>query len=251
MKEALYGLALALQFLTRIPLPVACPWNAATCRWALRCFPLAGLVIGAALAALAILGQGLPTPLLALALLSLWVALSGGLHLDGVMDVADALGSNTPLEKRWAIMKDSQVGSFAILALLFLLAWKGMLIWGLLEAGATPWLLVAIPASARFGSLLLLRLAPLAWHEGLAWTSRRHMARHDLLLALLPLVPLFGVVSGAPLLLGLLLVFLLLYCLASVQELSGTNGDIVGAAIEGRGVWLLLAAWSWWSFVMA
>src|SRR5690554_8144918 len=127
MREALYGLALALQFLTRIPLPVACPWNAATCRWALRCFPLAGLVIGAALAALAILGQGLPTPLLALALLSLWVALSGGLHLDGVMDIADALGCIAPLEKRRAIMKDSMVGRLASLDLVLLLARKGAL----------------------------------------------------------------------------------------------------------------------------
>ena len=142
MKNAAYGLVLALQFLTRIPLPIACPWNADTCRWALRCYPLVGMLMGAMVAVVATLLDGLlPTPLLALTLLTLWVALSGGLHLDGVMDVADALGSNTPLEKRWAIMKDSQVGSFAILALLFLLAWKGMLIWTLLEAGATPWLL--------------------------------------------------------------------------------------------------------------
>lgn len=251
MKEALYGLALALQFLTRIPLPVACPWNAATCRWALRCFPLAGLVIGSALAALAILGQGLPTPLLALALLSLWVALSGGLHLDGVMDIADALGSNAPLEKRWAIMKDSQVGSFAILALVFLLAWKAALIWALLEAGASPWLWLALPALARFGALLLLRLAPLARREGLAWTWRQHLARRDLGLALLVLLPLFGFVPGGAWLLGALCVFLFLYGLAMVRAFTGINGDIVGAAIEGGELWLLLIAWSWWWFAMA
>ena len=252
MKNAAYGLVLALQFLTRIPLPIACPWNADTCRWALRCYPLVGLLLGALIAVMATLLDGLlPTPLLALTLLTLWVALSGGLHLDGVMDVADALGSNTPLEKRWAIMKDSQVGSFAILALVFLLAWKGVLIWALLEAGVTPWLLVAIPALARFGSLLLLRLAPLARREGLAWTWRRHLSRHDLLLALLPLVPLFGMVPGAAMLLGALLLFLLLYGLAMVRAFTGINGDIIGAAIEGGELWLLLAAWSWWSFVTA
>ena len=60
MNNALYGLVLALQFLTRIPLPIVCPWNAATCRWALRCYPLVGLLIGALLAGLAMLGQGLP-----------------------------------------------------------------------------------------------------------------------------------------------------------------------------------------------
>lgn len=251
MKEALYGLILALQFLTRVPLPIACPWHAGTCRWALRCYPLVGLLIGAALAGLAIFGQALPTPLLALALLSLWVALSGGLHLDGVMDLADALGSNAPLERRWAIMKDSQVGSFAILALVFLLAWKGVLLWALLEAGVSPWLWVALPALARFGALVLLRLAPLARREGLAWTWRQHLEYRDLALSLLPLVVIFGFVPGGVWLLGLLLIFLCLYGLFMVRAFSGINGDIAGAAIEGGELWLLLGAWSLWWFGMA
>jgi adenosylcobinamide-GDP ribazoletransferase len=251
MREALFGLALALQFLTRFPLPIACPWHAGTCRWALRSYPLVGLLIGAALTGLATLGQGLPTPLLALALLSLWVALSGGLHLDGVMDLADALGSNAPLETRWAIMKDSQVGSFAILALVFLLAWKGMLLWALLEAGVSPWLWVALPALSRFGALLLLRLAPLARREGLAWTWRQHLGRRDLALALLPLVVVFGFLPGGVWLLGALCVFLFVYGLVMVRAFTGINGDIVGAAIEGGELWLLLSAWSWWWFVMA
>ncbi|MBF7053403.1 adenosylcobinamide-GDP ribazoletransferase [Halomonas sp. KAO] len=251
MKEALHGLVLALQFLTRIPLPVACPWHAGTCRWALRCYPLVGLLIGAALAVVAALGMGLPTPLLTLTLLSLWVALSGGLHLDGVMDLADALGSNAPLERRWAIMKDSQVGSFAILALVFLLAWKGVLLWALLDAGVSPWLWVALPALARFGALVLLRLAPLARREGLAWTWRQHLGHRDLALSLLPLLAIFGFVPGGAWLLGALLLFLCLYGLFMVRAFSGINGDIVGAAIEGGELWLLLAAWSWWWFGMA
>jgi len=251
MRDALFGLVLALQFLTRIPLTMACPWHAGTCRWALRSYPLVGLLVGAALAGLATLGQGLPTSLLALALLSLWVALTGGLHLDGVMDVADALGSNAPLEKRWAIMKDSQVGSFAILALVFLLAWKGALIWALLEAGASPWLWVVLPALARFGALALLRLAPLARREGLAWTWRQHLAPRDLGLALLPLLIVFGFVPGGVWLLGALCLFLFVYGLAMVRAFTGINGDIVGAAIEGGELWLLFIAWSWWWFVMA
>lgn len=246
MKNAGFGLLLALQFLTRIPVPLRCPWNAATCRWALRCYPLAGLIIGAPLAALAALGQGLPTPLLALALLSLWVALSGGLHLDGVMDLADALGSNAPLEKRWAIMKDPQVGSFAILALVFLLAWKGALLWALLEAGASPWWLAALPALARFGAVALLRLAPCARREGLAWEWRRHLRARDLALGLVPLAPLFWVLPGWPWLLAALAAFLFCYGAAMVRVFRGINGDMLGAAIEGGELWLLLTVWIWW-----
>src|SRR5690554_7400979 len=57
--------------------------------------------------------------------------------------------------------------------------------WALLDAGASPWLWLVLPALARFGALVLLRLAPLARREGLAWTWRRHLARQDLGLALL------------------------------------------------------------------
>ncbi|MGM2749804.1 adenosylcobinamide-GDP ribazoletransferase, partial [Bacillus cereus group sp. Bce010] len=85
-------------------------------------------MVGALLACVALLlGQWqTPSPITALVLLSLWVAISGGLHLDGVMDLADALGSNQPVARRWEIMKDPVVGSFGMLALVFLLAWKGV-----------------------------------------------------------------------------------------------------------------------------
>ncbi|SDJ94464.1 adenosylcobinamide-GDP ribazoletransferase [Billgrantia gudaonensis] len=252
MMNAAFGLLLACQFLTRLPVPVACPWTPVTRRWALRSYPLVGLAIGVLLAAFAALLSGvLPTPLLALVLLSLWVALSGGLHLDGVMDVADALGSNAPLARRWEIMKDPQVGSFAILALVFLLAWKGMLVWALLNAGASLGVLVAVPALARFGAVALLCLAPCARREGLAWTWRQDLERRDLLLALVPLAVLFALLPGWPLLLGALLAFLLVYGGGMTRAFTGINGDIVGAAIEGGELWLLLIAWSWWSFVTA
>ncbi|BBI74912.2 hypothetical protein HAALTHF_42480n [Vreelandella aquamarina] len=99
MKNALYGMLLALQFLTRLPIPVACPWTPATRRWAIRAYPLVGLMVGALLACVALLlGQWqTPSPIAALVLLSLWVAISGGLHLDGVMDLADALAATS----RW------------------------------------------------------------------------------------------------------------------------------------------------------
>ncbi|TFH87950.1 adenosylcobinamide-GDP ribazoletransferase [Billgrantia azerbaijanica] len=252
MKEAGYGVLLAFQFLTRLPVPVACPWSPATSRWALRSYPLVGLALGALLAGVAVLlGGAVPPPLLALVLLSLWVALSGGLHLDGLMDVADALGSNAPLARRWEIMKDPQVGSFGILALVFLLAWKGMLLWALLAAGAPLGVLVAVPALARFGAVGLLRLAPCARREGMAWMWRQHLGPRDLPLALLALAPLFWPLAGWPWLLAGLLPFLLGYGLVMTRSFNGINGDIVGAAIEGGELWLLLIAWSWWSFVTA
>lgn len=244
MKSALFGLLLAIQFLTRLPVPVECPWTPATSRWAVRCYPLVGMLLGGLLAVVGLLLDGvLPTPLLALALLSLWVALSGGLHLDGLMDVADALGSNLPLERRWAIMKDPHAGSFAIIALLFQLAWKGGLLWAWLEAGiALVWLVVVL-ALGRLAATLLLVLVPAARKQGLAHAWQQHLGYRDLLLAMLPLALLWWLAPGWLVLLGALLVFLLSYAALIIRTFKGINGDIVGAAIEGGELWLLLSVW--------
>lgn len=263
MLNAIHGLLLAIQFLTRIPVPVECPWNASTSRWAVRCYPLVGLLLGVLLAMVgALLQDWLPTPLLALLLLSLWVAATGGLHLDGVMDVADALGSNAPLERRWAIMKDPHVGSFGIIALVFLLAWKAMLLWALLDVGVGPVVLVAVLMFGRVAAVALLVTAPVARSEGLAWAWKRHLGSRDLPLSLWPLPLLAWLLPGgwwaglalAVLLTIFLAVFLLLYGWAMIRGFKGINGDIVGAAIEGGELWmllgLLLAAWISLSFVM-
>ncbi|MFC3283457.1 adenosylcobinamide-GDP ribazoletransferase [Litchfieldella rifensis] len=246
-----FGVLLALQFLTRLPVPVQCPWNADTSRWAVRCYPLVGLLLGGILALTGRLLEGwLPTPMLALLLLSLWVALTGGLHLDGLMDVADALGSNASLERRWAIMKDPHVGSFGIIALVFLLVWKGTLLLALLESGVSLAVLVAVLALGRFGAVALLVLSPAARPEGMAWAWKQHLGHRDLLLALWPLPLCFWLLPGGMVLFAALVPFLLLYGLAMIRAFKGINGDIVGAAIEGGELWLLLVAWIWWSSAM-
>ncbi len=253
MKDALFGLVLALQFLTRIPLPVACPWTPATRRWAIRAYPLVGLLIGSVLVLSALLLNfiGAPTPITALLLLSLWVALSGGLHLDGVMDLADALGSNQPLERRWEIMKDAQIGSFGILALLFLMAWKGVLLWALLAYQAPLWWLLAVPALGRFAGVALLVLTPCAHSKGLAWSWQQSLSPRDVGYALLPLLLLVVVFPGL-IAWGLVIVVLVAFARKALLRLfNGINGDMVGATIEGGELWLLVLMWSWWQFATA
>ncbi|MED5460100.1 MAG: adenosylcobinamide-GDP ribazoletransferase [Pseudomonadota bacterium] len=251
MKHALYGMLLALQFLTRLPLPVACPWTPATRRWAIRAYPLVGLMVGALLACVALLlGQWqTPSPIAALVLLSLWVAISGGLHLDGVMDLADALGSNQPLERRWEIMKDPQIGSFGMLALLFLLAWKGVLLWALLQYHAPLWWLVIVPALGRWAGVALLILTPCAQPRGLAWSWQQSLSRRDVGLALVPLLPLALVWPAMALWLVAVACWLALTRAALLRLFNGINGDMVGATIEGGELWLLVLMWSWWQFV--
>ncbi|MGM0858704.1 MAG: adenosylcobinamide-GDP ribazoletransferase [Pseudomonadota bacterium] len=250
MKDALFGGLLALQFLTRLPVPVACPWTPTTRRWAVRAYPLVGLAMGGMLA-LAAHGLGAlatPSPIIALVLLSLWVAISGGLHLDGVMDLADALGSNQPLARRWEILKDSQIGSFAMLALIFLLAWKGVLLWAFVHYQAPLWWLVVLPALGRWAGVALLTLAPCAHQQGLAWSWQQSLRPREVALALVPLAPMALVYPALIGWLALVALFVAAARWALVRSFNGINGDMVGATIEGGELWLLVMMWSWWQF---
>lgn len=249
MSNALFGLLLALQFLTRLPIPFTCPWTPETRRWAVRAYPLVGLLIGSVLALVAVAMHNVPTPITALALLSLWVALSGGLHLDGVMDIADALGSNQPLARRWEIMKDPQIGSFGILALLFLLAWKGVLIWALFTYQAPLWWLLIVPSLGRWGGVALLVLTPSAQQKGLAWSWQQSLSGQDVALALVPLALVAFLAPVLVLMWLTVMVFVVLMRWLMLRLFNGINGDMVGATIEGGELWLLILLWSWWQFV--
>ncbi|GAB2726934.1 adenosylcobinamide-GDP ribazoletransferase [Halomonas garicola] len=255
MKNAAFGLILALQFLTRIPVPVTCPWTPETRRFAVRAYPLVGMLLGGALALAAYLLTEIfpatPAPLTALVLLSLWVGLSGGLHLDGLMDMADALGSNQPLERRFAIMQDPQVGSFGMLALFFLLAWKGVLLWALVEHGAPVGWLIAVPALGRWLGAASLALIPCAKPSGLAHAWQRSLTPLDAALGLAAPLVLALVWPGVWLALLAAGLYFLVARAALKRWFGGITGDLAGAMIEGGELWLLLCLWSWWQFATA
>ena len=248
MRNALFGLLLALQFLTRVPIPIAVPWTPDIRRWAVRAYPVVGLLIGTVLALVALGIHNVPAPITALTLLSIWVAISGGLHLDGVMDIADALGSNQPLARRWEIMKDPQIGSFGMLALVFLLAWKAVLLWALLAYHAPWWWLLVVPALGRWAGVALLVLTPCAQQKGLAWSWQQSLSGQDVALALVPIVLMALLAPAIVLMMLMVTVFVLLIRWLMLRLFNGMNGDMVGATIEGGELWLLILLWSWWQF---
>ncbi|MBO4299665.1 MAG: adenosylcobinamide-GDP ribazoletransferase, partial [Clostridia bacterium] len=111
------SLAIAFSTYSRIPMPQV-EWSEENRKYAMWFFPLVGAVIGAALwlwLALCDRLQAGPTLRGAFgALIPLLV--TGGIHMDGFMDTADALASWQPKEKRLEILKDSHIGAFAAMS---------------------------------------------------------------------------------------------------------------------------------------
>jgi adenosylcobinamide-GDP ribazoletransferase len=117
------GIRFAFGTLTVLPVRVT-RWDREAARSGMLCAPLAGLVVGLCAAAagglLLLLGSG---PLLAaVASAAVPAALTRGLHLDGLADVADGLGSGKPAEDALRIMKQSDIGPFGVITLLLMLA---------------------------------------------------------------------------------------------------------------------------------
>lgn len=224
----------AVAFLTRFPVPKRLQADA----WSLSppLYPLAGALLGGALALGAFLLEGhLPPLVLAMLLITCWVYLTGGLHLDGLMDTADGFGSQRPRERILEIMKDSRVGAMGVLAAVLLLGNKLMILAHL--QGEELWLGILMAVIwGRSTMLIALYAFPYARAEGLAQTLNRRP----------PWIRLWPLLLAAPGLIWLqwTVIFPLLACLmlisASKRKIGGLTGDVYGALCEVVEVTVLL-----------
>ncbi|WP_345285793.1 adenosylcobinamide-GDP ribazoletransferase [Streptomyces gulbargensis] len=130
------GLRFAFGTLTVLPARIT-RWDRDAARAGMLCAPLAGLVVGLASAApgglLLLLGSG---PLLAAVVTTAVPALlTRGLHLDGLADTADGLGSAKPAEDALRIMKQSDIGPFGVISLVLVLLAQVAALYALYQEG--------------------------------------------------------------------------------------------------------------------
>ncbi|BAN47562.1 adenosylcobinamide-GDP ribazoletransferase [Metapseudomonas resinovorans] len=226
-------LLIALQFLTRLPVRLAGMPEPQQVGRSLLFYPMVGLLIGLLLLGAAWLLQGHPVLLSAALLLVLWVGLSGGLHLDGLADTADAwVGGYGDLERTLAIMKDPRSGPIAVVVLVLVLLLKFAALVALLDAGQLLPLLLA-PWLARGMLPLLFLTTPYVRAGGLGQALADHLPRREL--------PLWLAIQGAAMLLlgwpawvALTVAMVLFAWLRGrfLQRLGGTTGDTAGAMVE-------------------
>ncbi len=113
-------IAVALLFLTRLPWSSPPDWPPDGLVRSIWAFPVAGAVIGAilGLGACGAASLGISAPVAAWLTLGLGLLITGGLHEDGLADCADGLGGGRDRAQKLAIMRDSRIGAYGVLALL-------------------------------------------------------------------------------------------------------------------------------------
>jgi adenosylcobinamide-GDP ribazoletransferase len=227
----------ALQFLTRLPAPRFAEFNPEDLSRSAVWFPLIGVIVGVIVAA-AVWAGGQGSPWIgALAGLVAWVWVTGGLHIDGLGDVADALAAAHRAPERFLeVLRDPHVGAFGAMAIGLQLIAKLVL---LSEISAVPGLfaLMLVPAWARWGTLVWsLTVPPLASGSGerFSWQiSQPGTIAQGIVLAALSL-------WLAPILLVALVIVPAIAVYWRVR-LGGITGDCLGASVEVTETLLLLA----------
>lgn len=110
------SLIIAFSMYSRIPMPRV-EWREESMKYVMCFFPLIGVIIGGIIyfAGKFILAHGISTLMYAAVMSVIPIVITGGIHMDGFIDTADALASCGNKEEKLAIMKDPHIGAFAII----------------------------------------------------------------------------------------------------------------------------------------
>jgi adenosylcobinamide-GDP ribazoletransferase len=222
---------LALQFLTRIPVLMPLTINDKQLGLSVLYYPVVGLLIGMMLLLLSNALTPVAIPAHAVLLLIFWVFITGGLHLDGLADCADAWagGLGNP-QRSLEIMKDPAAGSLAVITLVLLLLLKWTVLVELLTQQKLIGLVI-VPMLGRCGILALMLITPYLRKNGLGSTLIQHLPKTAAKIMLISCF-LLSVYS-----LGFLPVFLGGLMLVGIRKLAldrlgGVTGDVYGATVE-------------------
>ena len=169
---------IALQFLTRVPVPRWVGFESDWLNQSARYFPAVGLCIGGVGATVLWAGSALFPASVAVGLsMVATVLLTGAFHEDGLADTCDALGGAVSRTRALEIMKDSRIGTYGAAGLVLMLGLKAA---ALVSLTALP-LSLAVPALllahtvSRTGAVLLIRFLPYA--GDLAHAKAKPLAR--------------------------------------------------------------------------
>ncbi|MBL7077278.1 MAG: adenosylcobinamide-GDP ribazoletransferase [Kiritimatiellae bacterium] len=232
------GLVTAVRTLTILPIPGRDATSPAS---SLGWFPVVGLLLGSivtfTLGAVAVLPVRLPSGIVALFVLAISTLLTRGFHLDGLADWADGWWGGYDRERILAIMKDSHIGTFGVVALIFAILGKLICYAHLWSHGNHEWIALSF-VLARMGMVDLAVAHPYA-RPG-AGTAARFVGEarslHWLLAAALTAAALL-LWPGLPLqhaAMSILLALLVarLFGLRCRTRIGGVTGDILGAGGE-------------------
>lgn len=235
LHERLAELAVAFALLTRLPVHRLSLPRATAPSEAVWAYPIVGAVVGA-------IGGGVywfthwlsGTPALAaLCALVAVILVTGAMHEDGLADFADGLAGNTR-EQSLSIMRDHQIGTYGVIALVLSLAIRATAIAIIAGPRAVMAALIAADAASRLSAVLIMTALPPARRDGLSASVGSPTARLAAIALGLTFVITWLLLSFGVALLMILSAVVTVVVLGRVAlaRLGGQTGDVLGAASQ-------------------
>jgi adenosylcobinamide-GDP ribazoletransferase len=232
MRERIRPVLAALSFLSAVPVGRAVEPGPGDLRRSAALFPAVGAAVGA-LVALVAWGsaQALPPFVAAVLGIAAGVVVTGGLHLDGLGDVADGIGASLGGGDPAQAMRDPRMGTFGIAAIVLDLILRTSALSALVVSGF-PWPVVAAGTLSRVAPVAMAWRLPYAGGGTGTWTTGigAGVAAVASVIALAIAIPSAGIAT-----LGMIVAVVAASTLIgwwSNRRLGGVTGDVFGAAIE-------------------
>ncbi|MFJ7666329.1 adenosylcobinamide-GDP ribazoletransferase [Lysinibacillus sp. NPDC097195] len=254
MKTIWHSVLLAFQFFTVLPVHKEIPLSKSTITGMFAFLPWVGALMGAIVAG-SIYSLTTWTAsseiLLTFVIVGLFALFTGGLHLDGFIDMGDAYFSYRDREKRLEILDDPRVGAFGVMSVLFLVLGKFVVLHELIvQDKFALWMLVFIPLLTRVGMSFYFLSLKCSKEKGLAYFFKTQLNHRTLtcfmlmtlVLAYCTVLVVTGLSILPVVLMAVLIVAFILFRQFTLRNFGGVSGDLLGASIEGMEVvlWLTL-----------
>lgn len=252
MKNSITGFALAWQFFSAVPVKKQLDMNERSITWMFGWLPIIGLMMGGAVALathLLVTYTALSSLFLAIVIVVAMIVLTGGLHLDGWLDMSDAYFSYGDKEKRLEILDDPRTGAFGVISFVCLILLKVAAIHEvILHAHEALPYLVIIPMIARLAMQIYFLTTATSKQKGLAAYFKKNVEPVRLwwiVLCYIVGIATFAIICqfySVIILLGAVLFVIWVYYHWSKRNFGGMSGDLLGALCEGSEVvlWLIV-----------
>lgn len=249
LKNNLIGFLLSFQFFSSLPIRKQLPMNSQTVTTMYIMLPILGILMGCSLNIMHLVDEQflqVSDLLFAILVVVAGIVMTGGLHLDGWIDMGDAYFSYQGQDKRLEILEDSRVGAFGAICLVVLLLLKIGFIFELLqnETRNISFYFLAIPFLSRLALLVYFATTDTVKDSGLAAYFKSSVNPTKVLSAIIIYILLFTLLTylmvglNAIFLIGCMLLFVFLYRKWTIRNFGGMTGDLLGALNEGTEVFL-------------
>ncbi|MGN2336645.1 adenosylcobinamide-GDP ribazoletransferase [Clostridium cagae] len=237
MKNLFKGLMMSLSMFTIIPMPYV-EWDEDGAKNMMKCYPIIGLIVGCVwfLGYKLINYLNISIVLKSALIMIIPFIITGMLHLDGFMDVCDAILSRRDKEEKLRILKDSTTGAFSVIAVIILFFIQFGAVYSFLEYNKNPYILMFLPIISRnivayfFITIITIKESTL----GSYFTKGTNIKDKIILILELALVCiLFGSILGY---IGIVILLIVAVAISlcvkkCIKEFGGISGDVAGFSL--------------------